>query len=83
MPDDRAIRVRRGLRAEERFELLDLRHEHRRRALRLPATGVTGFLPTLVSSPPDLYPRAFQAFDEARSATGATARLVNPRIAER
>lgn len=42
-------------------------------AAQLPSTGVTGFLPTLVSSPPDLYPRAFQAFDEARDATGAAA----------
>jgi N-acetylglucosamine-6-phosphate deacetylase len=41
-------------------------------AAQLPTTGVTGFLPTLVSSPPDLYPRAFEAFEEARDATGAT-----------
>jgi N-acetylglucosamine-6-phosphate deacetylase len=39
----------------------------------LPSTGVTGFLPTLVSSPPDLYPRAIQAFEEARATPGATA----------
>ena len=45
----------------------DLRHL----ALRLPSTGVTGFLPTLVSSFADLYPGAFRAFEEARDAPGA------------
>jgi N-acetylglucosamine-6-phosphate deacetylase len=40
-------------------------------AAQLPSTGVTGFLPTLVSSLGDLYPRAFSAFEEARDATGA------------
>jgi N-acetylglucosamine-6-phosphate deacetylase len=42
-------------------------------AAQLPSTGVTGFVPTLVSSPPDLYPRAIQAFAEARNAAGALA----------
>ena len=42
-------------------------------ATQLPSTGVTCFLPTLVSSPPDLYPRAIQAFEEAREAPGAMA----------
>lgn len=40
-------------------------------AARLPATGVTAFLPTLVSSPPDLYARAFAAFREADIVCGA------------
>jgi N-acetylglucosamine-6-phosphate deacetylase len=39
----------------------------------LPSTGVTAFLPTLVSSPPELYPRVFEAFAEARGAAGAQA----------
>ena len=39
----------------------------------LPATGVTGFMPTVVSSAPSLYPRLFRAFDEAREAPGASA----------
>jgi N-acetylglucosamine-6-phosphate deacetylase len=39
----------------------------------LPSTGVTSFLPTLVSSFADLYPRAFEAFAEARGAQGAEA----------
>jgi N-acetylglucosamine-6-phosphate deacetylase len=39
----------------------------------LPSTGVTSFLPTLVSSSADLYPRAFQAFEDARGAHGAVA----------
>jgi N-acetylglucosamine-6-phosphate deacetylase len=39
----------------------------------LPSTGVTSFLPTLVSSFADLYPRAFEAFAEARDARGALA----------
>ncbi len=42
-------------------------------SVQLPSTGVTSFLPTLVSSFADLYPRAFQAFDEARDAQGAVA----------
>src|SRR3569832_499399 len=35
----------------------------------LPATGVTTFLPTLVSRAPERYPRCFAAFDVARAAT--------------
>jgi N-acetylglucosamine-6-phosphate deacetylase len=38
---------------------------------RLPATGVTAFLPTLVSSSPDVYPRACSAFLASRGAPGA------------
>jgi N-acetylglucosamine-6-phosphate deacetylase len=38
---------------------------------RLPATGVTAFLPTLVSSAPDVYPRACEAFLASRDAPGA------------
>jgi N-acetylglucosamine-6-phosphate deacetylase len=37
----------------------------------LPATGVTGFLPTLVSSSPEVYPKAVQAFLAGRGAEGA------------
>jgi N-acetylglucosamine-6-phosphate deacetylase len=40
-------------------------------AARLPATGVTAFLPTLVSSSAELYPRACQAFLASRGAPGA------------
>lgn len=40
-------------------------------AVRLPATGVTAFLPTLVSSSPEVYPRACRAFLDARGAPGA------------
>jgi len=40
-------------------------------ASRLPATGVTAFLPTLVSSSAALYPRACQAFLASRDAPGA------------
>jgi N-acetylglucosamine-6-phosphate deacetylase len=32
----------------------------------LPRTGVTAYLPTIVSSPPEVYPRVFAAFGEAR-----------------
>jgi N-acetylglucosamine-6-phosphate deacetylase len=38
---------------------------------RLPSTGVTAYLPTIVSSPAEFYPRAFRAFDEAKTADGA------------
>ena len=34
----------------------------RRLAARLPATGVTAFLPTVISSPPAEYQRVFEAF---------------------
>jgi N-acetylglucosamine-6-phosphate deacetylase len=40
-------------------------------ASRLPATGVTTFLPTLVSSAADVYPLACEAFLAARGASGA------------
>jgi N-acetylglucosamine-6-phosphate deacetylase len=40
-------------------------------AARLPETGVTAFLPTVVSSPPAHYRQAFAAFAAARSAPGA------------
>ena len=33
----------------------------------LPRTGVTAWLPTVVSSEPDFYPRAFRAFTEAKA----------------
>ena len=42
-----------------------------RLADRLPATGVTAFLPTLVSSAPEVYPRACEAFLGSRGAPGA------------
>jgi N-acetylglucosamine-6-phosphate deacetylase len=42
-----------------------------RLAARLPATGVTAFLPTLVSSAAEVYPRACQAFLASRGAPGA------------
>ena len=41
-------------------------------AARLPATGVTAFLPTLVSQPAARYPPALDAFAAARDAPGAT-----------
>ncbi len=40
-------------------------------ARRLPETGVTAFLPTLVTAPTALYPRAYDAFDRAKGAPGA------------
>jgi N-acetylglucosamine-6-phosphate deacetylase len=40
-------------------------------AARLPSTGVTSFLPTLISSPVDLYDRFFTALKEAEGAPGA------------
>jgi N-acetylglucosamine-6-phosphate deacetylase len=55
-------------------------------AARLPATGVTAFLPTLVSDRPQSYPAAFEALAEARGAPGATAlglHLEGPMIAAR
>jgi len=44
----------------------------RRLAARLPETGVTAFLPTAISSLAAFYPRLFEAFAEARGASGAT-----------
>jgi N-acetylglucosamine-6-phosphate deacetylase len=43
----------------------------RRLARELPRTGVTALLPTLVSSPADMYPRVFAAFEAARGGSGA------------
>jgi N-acetylglucosamine-6-phosphate deacetylase len=43
----------------------------RRLAASLPSVGVTAFLPTLVSSPPPVYPRAIDAMVEARDCAGA------------
>jgi N-acetylglucosamine-6-phosphate deacetylase len=40
-------------------------------AARLPASGVTAFLPTLVSSDAEVYPRACQAILASQSASGA------------
>ncbi len=40
-------------------------------AARLPETGVTAFLPTVISSPADDYPAVFAAFALARDAVGA------------
>lgn len=40
-------------------------------AARLPETGVTAFLPTIVTSPPEFYPKAIAAFEAARDALGA------------
>ncbi len=37
----------------------------------LPRTGVTAFLPTVITSPPAFYPRVFAAYDAARGAVGA------------
>ncbi len=40
-------------------------------AARLPETGVTAFLPTVISSPADDYPAVFAAFERARDEVGA------------
>jgi len=40
-------------------------------ARRLPESGVTAFLPTLITSPAEMYPKALAAFDAARHAAGA------------
>jgi N-acetylglucosamine-6-phosphate deacetylase len=40
-------------------------------AARLPETGVTAFLPTIVTSPSALYPKVIAAFQAARDAPGA------------
>lgn len=40
-------------------------------ARELPRTGVVAFLPTMITSPADFYPRVFQAFESARDAPGA------------
>jgi N-acetylglucosamine-6-phosphate deacetylase len=41
-------------------------------ASHLPETGVTAYLPTIISSPPGLYPAAFTALTDAGSTAGAT-----------
>jgi len=40
---------------------------------RLPGTGVTSFLPTIISSSANFYPRVFRAFAAAKGASGARA----------
>lgn len=40
-------------------------------AARLPETGVTAFLPTIITSPPEWYPKAIAAFESARDIPGA------------
>ncbi|MDQ6601502.1 MAG: N-acetylglucosamine-6-phosphate deacetylase [Chloroflexota bacterium] len=40
-------------------------------AARLPETGVTAFLPTVITSPPEFYPKAIAAFQKAKDAPGA------------
>lgn len=40
-------------------------------AARLPETGVTAFLPTIITAPPEFYPKAIAAFEEAKDAPGA------------
>jgi N-acetylglucosamine-6-phosphate deacetylase len=40
-------------------------------AARLPETGVTAFLPTIITSPSGFYPKAIAAFETARDAPGA------------
>ncbi|MGH2534557.1 MAG: N-acetylglucosamine-6-phosphate deacetylase [Thermomicrobiales bacterium] len=40
-------------------------------ARRLPESGVTAFLPTVVTAPADYYERAFAAFEAARDAAGS------------
>lgn len=46
---------------------------YRTLAKRLPESGVTSFLPTVISSSADAYPRVFAAFDDARGTPGARA----------
>ncbi len=40
-------------------------------AARLPETGVTAFLPTIITAPPEFYPKAIAAFEAARDTPGA------------
>jgi N-acetylglucosamine-6-phosphate deacetylase len=61
------LQVNGGFGAEVGEEAAAIRHL----AERLPATGVTAFLPTLVSSAPDVYPRACEAFLASRDTAGA------------
>lgn len=46
---------------------------HRLIASRLPASGVTSFLPTVISSRPEVYPPIFRAFGESKGINGARA----------
>ncbi len=62
------LQVNGGFGAEVGGDPAALRHL----AARLPATGVTAFLPTAISSPAAFYPRLFAAFAEAQGAPGAT-----------
>lgn len=41
-------------------------------AARLPEMGVTAFLPTVITSPPEFYPKAIAAFQAAKDAPGAS-----------
>ncbi len=40
-------------------------------AARLPETGVTAFLPTVITSPPQFYPKVIAAFEAVKGAPGA------------
>lgn len=61
------LQVNGGFGAEVGEDADALRHL----AKRLPRTGVTAFLPTVITSPPAFYPRVFAAYDAARGAAGA------------
>lgn len=61
------LQVNGGFGVEVGHDSASLRHL----AAQLPRTGVTAFLPTAVSSPPDFYPPLYEAFRAARGARGA------------